>query len=585
MMRKFRWRIAIPYALLILVIMIGLGIYLGNSLRQSELEKLEAQLRVETSIIGELSQPLFAQGSEPGSFDPQVKRWADTTGSRVTLIAPDGTVLADSEEDARKMENHLDRPEVQQAIQQGEGESVRFSRTLGNNQIYVALPVKQGDQILGIVRLSLPLIEIQQKLAVLGRTIFVSTLIAAGLAVLLAAILADIITRPLRKFTATVEQALDQEPDEIPITESPDEIGQLGRAFNTLQNRLHIQITAAETERSKLAAVLDQMTDGVIIVDARGRVQLINPEAEKIFDVSEKEAFNRSVVQVLRNHQIIDLWRTCADSGISQFVFVELATKRLILHGFATQLEKALTGYVLLVFQDVTRLRQLETVRRDFISNISHELRTPLASLKALAETLLDSALDDPTAARRFLTSMETEVDALSLMVQELVELSRIESGKVPLHLVEIKPRDLLESAVERLNLQAERGGISLEVDCSTDLPLVLADPPRMEQVIVNLLHNAIKFSPTGGKVSLSARQEGDRVHFSVEDHGTGISIEDLPRIFERFYKADRARSSGGTGLGLAIARHLVEAHSGQIWAESVEGQGSTFFFSLPLAS
>jgi len=585
MLQKFRWRIAIPYVLLILVTMTGLGLYLGYSIRQSELEDLEAQLRVEAWLLSQLVGPEIARPPEPGSLDRQVEVWADTLGSRVTLIALDGSVLADSEEDAQGMDNHLDRPEVRQAIEQGEGKSVRFSQTQGNTRIYYAVPVKQGDQILGIVRLSLPLKEVQQELTVLGRTIFFATLVAAGLAVLIAAIIAEFITRPLRNLTQAIHRASLEEPGEIMVPDSPDEVGQLARSFNALKNQLQIRSTEVETERNKLAAVLDQMADGVIIVDSRGRVMLINPAAEEIFTVSEQDAYNRSVVQVLRQHQIIDLWRECVASGISQVVYVELITKRLFLQGFATPLENALAGSILLVFQDVTQLRLLETVRRDFISNISHELRTPLASLKALSETLLDSALDDPQAARRFLTRMETEVDALSLMVQELVELSRIESGKVPLHLVAIHPGDLLQPPVERLRLQAERAGLQLEVDCPADLPFVLADPPRMEQVIVNLLHNAIKFTPPGGKVILTARQEGDTINFSVEDNGEGISLEDLPRIFERFYKADRARSGGGTGLGLAIARHLVEAHAGRIWAESVQGQGSTFTFSLPLAN
>ena len=585
MLQKFRWRIAIPYVLLILVTMTGLGLYLGYSIRQSELEDLEAQLRLEAWLLSQLVGPEIARPPEPGSLDRQVEVWADTLGSRVTLIALDGSVLADSEEDAQGMDNHLDRPEVRQAIEQGEGKSVRFSQTQGNTRIYYAVPVKQGDQILGIVRLSLPLKEVQQELTVLGRTIFFATLVAAGLAVLIAAIIAEFITRPLRILTQAIHRASLEEPGEIMVPDSPDEVGQLARSFNALKNQLQIRSTEVETERNKLAAVLDQMADGVIIVDSRGRVMLINPAAEEIFTVSEQDAYNRSVVQVLRQHQIIDLWRECVASGISQVVYVELITKRLFLQGFATPLENALAGSILLVFQDVTQLRLLETVRRDFISNISHELRTPLASLKALSETLLDSALDDPQAARRFLTRMETEVDALSLMVQELVELSRIESGKVPLHLVAIHPGDLLQPAVERLRLQAERAGLQLGVDCPADLPFVLADPPRMEQVIVNLLHNAIKFTPPGGKVILTARQEGDTINFSVEDNGEGISLEDLPRIFERFYKADRARSGGGTGLGLAIARHLVEAHAGRIWAESVQGQGSTFTFSLPLAN
>jgi len=258
-------------------------------------------------------------------------------------------------------------------------------------------------------------------------------------------------------------------------------------------------------------------------------------------------------------------------------------------------------GYTMLLFQNLTQQRFLENVRRDFISNLSHELRTPLASLKALTETLQEGALDDPPAAHRFLQRMDAEVDALSQMVSELLELARIESGRVPLNMQTVSPILVVNNAVERLRLQAERANLEIILECADDLPEILADPPRLEQVFVNLLHNAIKFTPTGGTIFLAARQEDtgilphlSRVEedipaenvllFSVRDTGIGIQSDDLPRIFERFYKADRARSSGGTGLGLAIARHTVEAHGGKIWAESKEGLGSTFYFYIPLA-
>jgi two-component system phosphate regulon sensor histidine kinase PhoR len=229
-------------------------------------------------------------------------------------------------------------------------------------------------------------------------------------------------------------------------------------------------------------------------------------------------------------------------------------------------------------------LRQLETIRQDFIHNVSHELRTPLASLKALAETLIDGALDDPPAARKFLLNMETEVDALSLMVSELLELSRIESGRVPLKMVRVLPCELLARVEERLRLQADRSGLQINILCDEAIPPVLADSSRLEQVLVNLLHNSIKFTPEGGYIALQANQDAENVVFSVADTGIGIPANDMNRIFERFYKIDRARRTGGTGLGLAIARHLVEAHGGQIWAESVEGKGSTFFFTIPIA-
>jgi two-component system, OmpR family, phosphate regulon sensor histidine kinase PhoR len=281
---------------------------------------------------------------------------------------------------------------------------------------------------------------------------------------------------------------------------------------------------------------------------------------------------------------LVDLFHKCQETQEQQSTTLELSGEHLFLQGIAIPLGKALPGSILLLFQDLTRLRRLEMVRRDFVSNVSHELRTPLASLKALVETLQEGALDDPPAAHRFLTRMDSEIDTLTQMVQELLELSRIESGKVPLQLKPIAPREMLIQAVERMSLQAERAGLTLRADCPADLPLVLADVDRMEQVLINLLHNAIKFTPPGGVITLNARQDNDTVVFSVKDTGVGIAQNDLERIFERFYKADRARSGGGTGLGLSISRHLVEAHAGRIWAESDPGKGSTFYFALPTA-
>jgi two-component system phosphate regulon sensor histidine kinase PhoR len=331
-----------------------------------------------------------------------------------------------------------------------------------------------------------------------------------------------------------------------------------------------------------MAAVLGMMTDGVIIVDPQNRIQLVNPAAAGMFNITIPAVEGHSLIEIVRHHQIDELLTHCRELNEAQTTTIEVPARRLYLQATATPLGAALPGNTLLLFQNLTRLRWLETVRQDFISNISHELRTPLASLKALTETLQESALDDPPAAQRFLLRMETEVDALGQMVEELLELTRIESGRVPLKMAPTPPKRLIGKAVERLNVQAERAGLTVEIDCPADLAQVLADATRLEQVIVNLLHNAIKFTAEGGTIRLSARSEGETVVFAVQDNGVGIAADDLPRIFERFYKADRARSSGGTGLGLAIARHLVEAHGGQIWAESVEGRGSTFYFSIP---
>jgi two-component system, OmpR family, phosphate regulon sensor histidine kinase PhoR len=360
---------------------------------------------------------------------------------------------------------------------------------------------------------------------------------------------------------------------------SAKELDNLSRSISSVISAFNLQHAALESERARLATVLQQMTDGVLIADSQGIVQFANPAAGRLFQTSNP--IHRSLTEVIRNHQLVEAWRRCQQTRELQSESVEVPTRHQYLQLVVIPDSHA-SGSLLLV-QDLTRIRRLETVRRDFISNLSHELRTPLASLKALTETLQDGALDDPPAARRFIDQIQIEVDALTQMVTELLELSRIESGRLTLDLRPVAPCDLLDSASRRMQMQAERAGLSLRVECANDLPKVKIDSQRLEQVLVNLIHNAVKFTRTGGEVVLSAGSGPGEVRFAVKDTGIGIPAEDVPRIFERFYRVDKSRSGSGTGLGLSIAKHIVEAHGGRIGAESVEGRGSTFTFTIPV--
>jgi two-component system phosphate regulon sensor histidine kinase PhoR len=412
----------------------------------------------------------------------------------------------------------------------------------------------------------------------------VATIIAAVSTAILSIVIANRTTRPLLELTETANNMTEGDTTAPPFaTPSYDEVTQLSHAFHTLVTQLRTQIQALETEQGKLAAVLEQMTDGVIIVDEQGLVEMINPAAARLFETDGDEALAHSLAEIVRQHQLVELWQQCQETGDEQAIMMELLHQHRFIQSIVISMGEALPDKYLLLFQDLTRMRRLETARRDFVTNISHELRTPLASIKALTETLHGGALDDPPAAERFLDRMITEVDALTQIVSELLELTRIESGQAPLKIKSTKPGKLVKKAVKRLGEQAERAGVQLETECPEDLPEIYADSSRLGQVLRNLLHNAIKFTPEGGQVILKARQDVDIVEFSVADNGIGIPADDLPRIFERFYKADHARSEDGTGLGLAIARHLVEAHGGRIWVESTEGRGSTFYFTVPI--
>ncbi len=397
--------------------------------------------------------------------------------------------------------------------------------------------------------------------------------------------------RQFKNYTKTLRQVAESEFDQQSLPADVPGLEELSNTFKHLFSTFNLQLTRAEADHARLAAVLDQLTDGVIIADPDGYIQFANPAAEKLFGGN---ILHHSVSQALRHYQLINAWQTSQKTDEMQIESVEVPTQRQLLQLIVIP-DRYSPGGSLLLVQDLTRVRRLETIRRDFISNISHELRTPLASLKALTETLQDGALSDPEVASRFLGRIATEVDALTQMAQELLDLSKIESGQVELKPKPVDPERLLVSVAERMRLQAERAGLSLHVDCPQGLPKVSADEPRIQQVLVNLIHNAVKFTRPGGKILLivetvpalspqgGGKADEGAVRFEVKDSGKGIPADDLPRIFERFYRVDKSRAGGGTGLGLSISKHLVEAHGGEIWAESIEGKGSTFSFTIPI--
>ncbi len=358
-------------------------------------------------------------------------------------------------------------------------------------------------------------------------------------------------------------------------------IENLSNAVAALKSTFNLQLSNLNAETARLSTVLEQLTDGVLIADANGLIQFANPAAQKLFEIPD--VIGRSITEVVRNHQLVDAWRRCQQTREMQSESVELPARRQFLQLIAIPDTHA-DGSLLLA-QDLTRVRRLETVRRDFISNVSHELRTPLASLKALTETLQSGALSDPQAGPRFLGRISTEVDALTQMAQELLDLSRIESGQVELILAPLAPKSLITSAADRMRMQAERAGLKLSVKCEDNLPNIRADKSRLEQVLVNLIHNAVKFTKPGGEISVETASTVGGVRFAVRDSGVGIPAESLSRIFERFYRVDKSRTGSGTGLGLSISKHIIEAHGGKIWAESDERRGSVFYFVIPLNS
>ena len=587
-MGSLRWRLAIPLIFLILVTTILLGTFQARQLSEILLETSETHLLREARLLGSMVEDGDLLFKPEGELDAAVREWSADLNMQVTIVNHNRQVYGLLPGEPFNLVTFLQLPELSQADLYGGGSDIRSLSANGGDMLFVAVPLQKNGARVGYLRLAVSTDSIETTV-----TQSWSLIVTSGIWILLAASLVGLL------FTGRVTSTLSELTQQVRTMAGIDhplpqlkgwrrvlgyvEVALLSRAFSLMANRLKRQIQVVESERNKLNLILQQMNNGVIIVDKAGEVTLINKAAGEVFGIDDAAVSGKSLVQVVRHYQLIDIWQNAIETGESQAGIIEMSAQRILLQVIAIPLVGDLDGTTLVMIQDLTQLRKLETIRQDFISNVSHELRTPLASLKALAETLLDGALDDPSASRRFLMRMEIEVDALTLMVQELLELSRIESGKVPLRLRPVAPADLLGTTVERLQLQAERAGLVIHLQDARDLPQVLVDPPRMEQVLVNLLHNAIKFTPKGGEITVGAWTENQRVFFYVKDTGQGIDRDDLERIFERFYKTDRSRSGGGTGLGLAIARHMVEAHGGKIWAESILNKGSTFYFSLPV--
>jgi len=582
MFRSIRWRIAAAFAVLLVVCIGGLSAYLSCFFRENYMDNLRTQLTDQARLVGDASEPYFDSG-ETGDLDALAKRLGEEIDARVTIIDSEGTVLGDSQEDPAEMENHSDRPEVIEALAGGTGSDVRRSETLYRDMIYVAAAIAPDGDTVGVARVSLPLTRINAAMGHINAVIAVVAMIAAALGILLAFQITRITVDPIRRLTRISQDMAEGNLSQEITVPSRDEVGDLARAFNRMAAKLKEAMALVTAERDRMAIVLESMSDAIFVVDGEGRVTMTNKSAGKVLQVPRDKTSGRHFIEVVRDHEIDALLQQCLKTRTQQTGVIELRSKRQLLGVIATPFQED-SGCLLLI-QDLTELRRLETVRRDFIANLSHELRTPIASIKALGETLHDGAVEQPSVARDFLEKINLEVDRLAQMVQEMGELSRIESGEAPLQKTPVNVAEVVDRAAGRLKAQADRAGLRLETQVATDLPRVPADEARIEQVLVNLIHNAIKFTPSGGRITVSAKADGGNLVVAVSDTGVGISEDDLPRVFERFYKADRARAGGGTGLGLAIARHVVEAHGGRIWVESVEGRGATFSFTLPLSS
>ena len=636
--RSIRWRIVVPFCFSTAAVLAVLYSYSLSQFRQFHLDQQRHRLSAEANLLSgdrQLRDGLAESRWHAGDIElvRLVRAWGGQLDARVTIVLADGSVLADSLADPSTMAGLLEEPEILAALQEGTGFSARLSRLFGTEMLYAAAAIAppgdlsrradsgEGAEAVGFLRVSVGRSEIETALNPVRRAVLIMIFLAYSALVGLVVFVSQGTARPFRQL---IDAAARLAQGELGVRVEPkgtDEAGQLARVFNRMRDRLDSQVASVTRERERLTSVLDNLLDGVFILDSEGRVRLCNlvgarmvgletrtrtgsaaesvevteagesagssldsPDDSHLPNFSRQSVRGQPLAQIVRDHRIVETWEDCRRDGkLAESIFQwGNRTTRVIALPFVAG---GSDGFIVLL-QDMTELHRLERVRRDFVSNISHELRTPLASLQALTETLRDGAQDDPEAAPRFLDRIETEVDALAQMVRELLELSRIESGQVPFRFQAVPVSEAVLTPVERMQPLAARSNVNLTVDLPHRLPRVYADAERIHQVVTNLVHNAIKFSPAGGSVIISAdaQPRGRQVTISVNDTGIGVPAEDTDRIFERFFKTDRARASLGTGLGLAIAKHIVQAHSGRIWVDSIENQGSTFSFTLPVA-
>ena len=399
--------------------------------------------------------------------------------------------------------------------------------------------------------------------------------------ILIAVLIARIIIRPLRQITKAANGIAAGNLDQQMPINNDDEIGRLAHAFNEMSQNLKTTMATVVDERSNLATVLSNLTDGVVMIDYEERILLANPTAERLFSFKEANVTGYPLIEATHDYEIDEVVKKCISTTHEQTAQLESAGRFLRI--IAVPISPGRSSATLILFQDLTELRNLQTMRRELIGNISHDLRTPIAGIKAMVETLQDGAIEDKQTALNFLTRIDSEVDRLTQMVMELTELSRIETGKAELRMEPVNINLLIEEVVAQMNPLADSRAIIITTSLDLSLPLIKVDRERIRQTLINLVHNAIKFNNPGGRVIVSTKHDSESATMDVSDTGIGISKDDLPHIFERFYKSDRARSQSGSGLGLAIAKHTVQAHGGTLSVKSEQGKGSTLSFNLPI--
>ena len=549
--------------------------------------EMRDRVREDLRVRAELVKLQVSQAEHP----TDLRRWdhlADQLGQsgqvRVTLIGEKGEVLGDSELSAaelQQLEPHFDRPEVARALEDGVGESERFSTTVERRMLYIATVLPVG--VVRVARVSMPLTRVERVAGSLQHVLTFGLFLALGLGVVLSSVAAQLASMPARELVRAATRMADGDLDVRVRSTGKDELGDMGRSLDRLASVLSSSLRDLREERDRLDRVLNSMQEGILLLDAEDTIQVVNPAARQML-LMTSDALGSAFADNVPNKDLRDLLSECRGTGNVTIGELELRSPamNLLVHVVPLIAERA--GH-LIVLVDVTHLRRLEVVRKQFVQNASHELRTPITAILSAAETLSAPGADDPKVAAPFIKMILRNAERLRLLVDDLLELSRIESLQFGMDLQATKPSEVVEQALSVLHPKAEQKKIRLEVESISPDVVCVSDPQALERVLFNLVENAIKYCSAGTRVRVRVRVQAEKVLLEVEDDGPGISEPHLNRIFERFYRVDagRSREMGGTGLGLSIVKNLVEAMHGAVSVSSVLGQGTRFTVAMTL--
>lgn len=586
---SFKLKLTLSLAFIISVSFILVGLFLDKQLEKNFLQVIESSLVAQANIIEYQISPEAVTKEDSNRLEQLVNNLSARINSRISIVAKSGKVLADSRVEESKigaMESHAARPEIVSALAGKIGKQIRYSSTLKIDMLYIALPISKQGEVLAALRLALPLESVNNTLWAVRKIILGGCLFALLLAFALGSIFsAQSVIRPVNKIINISQKFSEGDFSQRLNWYTEDEIGKLAKAIDKMAQDIEDKISQIRQQGQQISAVFNSMSEGVILVDESGCIISINPTIEGIFGIKREEAKGRFFLEAIRNNDLSEVINTVLKQGkfISRELSLVWPVQKNFLINASAIFEKDKVSGCLCVIHDITEMRRLETIRRDFVANVSHELKTPLTSIKGFVETLLEGALEDKVNSRQFLEIISKHTERLSNLINDLLELSSLESREVELQLEEFKIKALVDKVLLGFKSQLKKKSISVNNKLGDNLS-VKAEKDKIEQVLTNLIDNAIKFNKENGTIEIYAHAVDKDLRVVVEDTGIGIPEKDASRIFERFYRVDKARSRelGGTGLGLSIVKHIIELHGGRVGVESTEGLGSKFFFILP---